>query len=420
MDIADFNLDWEEHDHQVIQQLYHLEAQKPKDLRSKTFQIDGTKITSWTMQDHLYKKSFYPTHARGLFTTCDDDGQYRIKVRGYDKFFNINETKMTQWSALEKETEGPYDITAKENGCIIFIAALSSTSIVATSKHMIPDPKDDAASHGGVGYRWLLKHLETVGRAPEDLAAWLWTYRVTMVAELCDDEFEEHVLPYRTNNNKSRGLYLHGINYNTMALHTLPMDVVHQVAQQFGLLTVASISLGNDILGVRHMADDVQKTPTGILDWMDGDESEGIVVRCRRADDNSDFFFKVKNDTYLMYREYREVTKALVEVERATTAKSTKHHHEQQDTVRIKACYRKSGRGAGKKKLKIRFEKTLYYVHWLQERVVDHPEWFLHFKNNKGIIDVRKAFEQDCQDGKVAVDLKPGDLDIVIEWDTRW
>ncbi|CAO3591278.1 unnamed protein product [Absidia cylindrospora] len=363
------------------------------------------------MLDHLYKKSFYPTHARGLFTTCDDDGRYRIKVRGYDKFFNINETKVTQWPALEKETEGPYDMTAKENGCIIFIAATSSTSVVATSKHMIPEPKDDATSHGGVGYRWLLKHLEKAGRASEDLAAWLWTYRVTLVAELCDDEFEEHVLPYR----RGRGLYLHGINYNTMALHTLPMDVVHQVAQQFGLWTVASISLGDDILAVRQMADDVQKTPTGVLDWMEGDESEGIVVRCRRAEDGSDFFFKVKNDTYLMYREYREVTKSLIEV----VAASTKHREEQQQ-VRIKACYLKSGRGAGKKKLKIRFEKSLYYVHWLQERIVDHPEWFLHFKNNKGIIDVRNAFEQDCQDGKVAVDLKPGDLDIVIEWDTRW
>lgn len=50
-------------------------------------------LTSWHMQDYVYKQDPcpYPTRARGLFTTQD-----RIVVRGYDKFFNVNEVSWTK------------------------------------------------------------------------------------------------------------------------------------------------------------------------------------------------------------------------------------------------------------------------------------------------------------------------------------
>ncbi|KAI8084858.1 RNA ligase-domain-containing protein [Halteromyces radiatus] len=401
MNIPSFNLDWEEQDHKVITSLYTHEKEKPKELRHKVFQVNGTDWTSWTMRDSLYKKHRYPTQARGLFTSRRSNGKYTVNVRGYDKFFNINETDATQWHALEKDTKGPYEITAKENGCIIFIAAISNTEIVATSKHMIPDPLTGGTSHGGIGYRWALEHLDSVGRTPEELAAWLFKYRVTMVAELCDDEFEEHIVPYRT--LEERGLYLHGINYNTTTLHTLPMQTVRSVAHYFGLRTVDT-KMMDDLGSVRQLADSIQQNTTGIFDWMDNNnsrESEGIVVRCQQQ--QHDFFFKVKNDTYLMYREYREVTKALVQV-------NVDHH----STLSVSIKQPKSNT----KKPKVRFEKTLYYVHWLEQRVKDHPEWFKDYLHNKGIVAVRQAFEQDWQDGKIT-HLDDRDLNRLVERDTK-
>lgn len=96
MEIEPFQLEWEQEDHNVIQALYDLEADKPKDLRHKTYTVNGSEEwTSWTMRDHLYKKHRYPTQARGLFTMCQE-GRYAVKARGYDKFFNINETEVTQ------------------------------------------------------------------------------------------------------------------------------------------------------------------------------------------------------------------------------------------------------------------------------------------------------------------------------------
>ncbi|KAI8333146.1 RNA ligase-domain-containing protein [Chlamydoabsidia padenii] len=391
VEIEPFNLDWEEQDNQVIQALYDLEKDKPKELRHKIFSVNGTDWTSWTMRDHLYKKNRYPTQARGLFTSRRSDGKYTVQVRGYDKFFNINETEATQWHILNKQVQGPFEITAKENGCIIFITADTPTQLLATSKHTIPAPRDDSTSHGGMGYRWLMTHLEASHQSPTDLAAWLYKHRVTLVAELCDDEFEEHVVPYR----EKRGLYLHGINYNTTTLRTLPIKTVHEVAHHYGFLTVESKQV-EDWAEVRRLADTIQQNSTTSLPWSvdeQGKESEGLVIRCRRQGD--DFFFKVKNDIYLVYREYREVTKALLKVN---------------GSLVTLACL--------DKKPKIRYEKTLYYVYWLQERIVNHPEWFYHYLDNKGVVAVRQAFEQDWNNG-LLVGLDSDHLDRLVDRDSK-
>lgn len=75
-------------------------------------------------------------------------------------------------------------MTSKENGCIIFIVALTSETIVVTSKHSMPEVKTNATAHAGVGYLWVLKHLDSVGKTEKDLAAWLFDKNVTLVAEV--------------------------------------------------------------------------------------------------------------------------------------------------------------------------------------------------------------------------------------------
>ena len=82
------------------------------------------------------------------------------------------------------KTKGPYEVTAKENGCIIFITARSKSKIVVTSKHSLPDPQDDPSAHGGVGYRWVIKHLNQVNMKEEDLADWIYDKKLTLVAEV--------------------------------------------------------------------------------------------------------------------------------------------------------------------------------------------------------------------------------------------
>ncbi|ORX61482.1 tRNA ligase [Hesseltinella vesiculosa] len=336
--------------------------------------------------------------ARGLFTTKVND-RYMVKVRGYDKFFGIGETHNTQWPALKK-TKGPFEVSAKENGCIIFIAATSSSEWIATSKHMVPIPKDDPQSHGGVGYRWVLQHLAQAGRSPDELAQWLFVHRVTLVAELCDDDFEEHVVPYT---QRERGLYLHGINYNTTTLRTLPMTQVHAIANHFGFHQVPT-KLFDTIDDIKTLATHIEQDQTAVLTWLDTDserECEGVVIRCLRySPDNTEenFFFKVKNDKYLMYREYREVTRMLLTFD----ADGTVGMVDKLPSKNLTKC---------------RFEKTLYYAQWLKLRILDHPEWFKDFRHNKGIVAVRQHFEQDWADGNVTINAQ-GNLDVPLRRDT--
>ncbi|KAF7730681.1 hypothetical protein EC973_001630 [Apophysomyces ossiformis] len=350
-------------DHDLIQQLFALKTEKKRVIRDKTFTInDDLTVRSWTMQDYLYKQQprLYPIKARGLFTTENKEGQHSIVIRGYDKFFNIGEVAWNEWESIEKKTEGPYEIQAKENGCIIFIAAASPEQLIITSKHTIPASREDKTSHANVGHGWLRRHLASVKKTEQDLASWLYGKGLTLVAELCDDEFEEHVLPY---SEHERGLYLHGINYNTSTFQTLPSASVERLARHFGFRTTYYVTLP-DLKSVKDLTAEIEES-----NCFGGREVEGIVVRCKRG--GRDYFFKIKNEQYLRYREYREVTRSLL------------MRNSLQQVV-----YREDA-----KKFRMRYEKTHDYVKWLKKLVDEAPLWLDDYTSHKGIIRLRIEFE---------------------------
>lgn len=175
-------------------------------------------------------------------------------------------------------------------------------------------------------------------------------------------------MPYT---DKSRGLYLHGINYNTVELYTLPSSTVQQVAKTFGF-HVTEYKLFETLKEVKQFGDEMQLT--GLYDDR---EVEGAVVRCKR--NGKDFFFKIKNKQYMMYREFREVTNAILQVK-------------EDGTLEAKP----------KKDVRITFEKTHWYILWLHKRIVDKPEWFKEFKMHRGIIFVRIEFEKYWETGNLS------------------
>ena len=90
----------------------------------------------------------------------------------------------TQWQPLKNHTSPPYVLTLKSNGCIIFIAPLSPTKLLVTSKHATGPIQGAKVSHSQMGEQWLYRHLEAKGRAPEELAQVLWDKKWTAVAEV--------------------------------------------------------------------------------------------------------------------------------------------------------------------------------------------------------------------------------------------
>lgn len=327
-------------------------------VRKKTFMVfgqSGLTVDSWQLQDWDYKKPNLPTYARGLFTH-HNNGKPEIAVRGYDKFFNVGEVSNTEWRNIEHNTRGPYELSVKENGCIIFIAGLDDETLIVTSKHSTGSRGDDSANHSFVGQTWVEKQLSTIGKTTADLAKQLRKMNATAVAELCDDEFEEHVLEYTP---ESAGLYLHGINLNLPEFATYPGNLVTQFGKEWGFKEVTYV-MEDDIKNVKGFLDGVAETG-----HYAGRDTEGFVVRCQKRETSDspyeDWFFKYKfEEPYLMYRQWRECTKAVI-----------------------------SGRIP-----KIRKHKkvTEEYLTYARQQLAKDPDLGKRYNQNHGIIAMREGF----------------------------
>ena len=278
--------------------------------RKHTFEIgNGVSVDSWQFKEWDYKRRDLPTYARGFFTYRRRDGTPEIAVRGYDKFFNVDEVNETKWPNVEARTRGPYELSVKENGCIIFLAGLENDHLLVCSKHSTGARQDADLSHAIAGENWLDKHLSAIGKTRTDLARELRKRNITAVAELCDDQFEEHVLAYKP---KDAGLYLHGVNLNLPEFATYPGELVHRFADEWGFKK-AQYLIKDDVASMQEFL--AQCAETGSYA---GRDTEGFVIRCERKDQGTggtyhNWFFKFKfEEPYLMYRQWRECTKQII------------------------------------------------------------------------------------------------------------
>eukprot|EP00833_Pecoramyces_ruminatium_P004814 jgi/Orpsp1_1/1178846/evm.model.c7180000066930.1 len=134
-------------------------------------------IESFNIQEHAFKKgNILPCAARGFFILPNN----KIIARGYNKFFNINEIRQTKWENIETQTVGPYELTLKENGCIIFVSVYEDDLFIA-SKHSITKINDDGElevnKYSDMGEKWLHKYI---GDKKEELIKFIKDNNVTL------------------------------------------------------------------------------------------------------------------------------------------------------------------------------------------------------------------------------------------------
>ena len=186
------------------------------------------------------------------------------------------------------------------------------------------------------------------------------------------------------------------MNRNTPHFSTLPPDEVAEFAKTWGFIPTASVTL-DSIRQVRDYADEVAREGK----WK-GDPIEGFVVRSTVADTasgssssssskpkpgagegqgeppyppGSPFFFKIKFDEpYMMYRQWREITKTLLPLRKPKCAGRKNRNAEP---------WTKLGSS-------LRRPESRVYAEWVGRKMIDEPEFFDGFQT--GIVKVREAF----------------------------
>lgn len=334
----------------LVETLLKLSEEDKKSVKRIDNVIYGTSIPviSWKFNewDYYSKRKRLPSYARGLFTS--EDGV--IMCRGYDKFFNMNEMTSVKEDILRSETTGPYSVTVKSNGCIVFISGLEDGTLMVCSKHSTGKHEGLTKNHAMVAQERLLKQLAENDIEQRTLGELLYRSNMTAVCEFCDDDFEEHVLEYK---EEKAGLYLHGLNLNTVDFHTYPIEKVEQFALMFGFKPTKYLKL-NTFDETLSFMNECSKTGT-----FQGEEIEGFVIRCYR--NNQDYFFKYKfEEPYHLYREMREVTKQFIS----------------DGTLKF-----------GKHKL-----ICMDYIKYVMPYLVTDEKLKVDFMDNKGIIELRKKY----------------------------
>lgn len=345
-----------------------LEKTKLAKAQRKTYKITTSKgdeeVDSWKFNEYAYsdKSIVLPLRARGVFTK---DGS--IIARGYDKFFSVDEVEDTKKDAIMK-LKGPFEVTTKENGCIVLISGLEDGTLVVCSKHVTGEPigespnRESNIKHSRQAEKAVFEHLEKAGKKPEELAKVLYDHNVTAVAELCDDEFEEHIVEYP---KELAGLYLHGINANIRDFYTYPMEDVFELADEFGFRKV-HLERFDSIEELWELLEERSKSGS-----YQGRLVEGFVVRGKK-ELGDPFFFKYKfTRPYDLYRTLREATKKLVE---QTEAKMDIALGEKKYALVVKA-----------------------YLDFVEEYFEKNPEAAQEFLNDKGIIKARNLFLENSE-----------------------
>lgn len=235
-----------------------------------------------------------------------------------------------------------------------------------------------------------------MGKTKAALAEQLWRQNETAVAELCDDTFEEHVLAYPPDRT---GLHLHGLNANTAHFQTRSMKEVDVFARQWGFLPTRYIQV-DTLEEVNKFTSTVAQTGR----W-EGIAIEGFVVRTRMPTSQDvvtsidaltvvtppyaqgqTWFYKVKFDEpYLMYRDWRELTRKMLS---------------------DKQAFERAGPSAGKVQrpelpsTKKKRKETRLFIQWCYEKMYGsddgktqaQPELFERQHQNQGIIHLRDMF----------------------------
>lgn len=335
----------------LVDALYELLKRKKKVMRLRSFNLFGLEVQVWKYYDSYFLLN--PPILARPFYTYKHQNSYYLMSRGYDKFtdyFKIKDSDQLDFDNVE--------LTVKENGCLIIVTAIKLKDmdhLVIGSKTVLA-LEENSSKHSKHAEILLNKHLTLSKKTKSQLINFITQNNVTLLFEMCDDSFEEHIVSYLGR----EGLYLHGIVENTIDFKNWRYSELEKVASEFGF----HITQCEKLNSLDSIKEKVQKTVenNGIYN---GRLIEGFVARLNtksnRDDNTFNYMVKFKlNKPYLMYREWREITNEYIALKNIKT--------------------------------KIKFDETYKYLSWLKKDLEKNPHHYSEYLEKKNIVANRERY----------------------------
>lgn len=241
----------------------------------------GDNISSFNFtRDTFYEKNWnaMTCKARGLFINTETK---QIVARGYEKFFNINETRATELEhLLVKFKDKPITLYKKENG---FLGIMSWVN----DKLFMASKSTDKSEFAG----YFRKIYEESDINKEAIEKYLQENNVSILFEVIDIENDPHIIKY----DKSKIVML-DIVKNEWEFERLPYEELQKLASAFNC----------ECKSVYEKFDNVRDFHRWYLDNTNEDDMskfdiEGVVIEC------GDIMTKLKFPYYNFWKMMRGV-----------------------------------------------------------------------------------------------------------------
>ena len=267
------------------QTVYNVDNQEVKKMmNSRLVNVKGCKHNmyslNFTRNAFFGKKwNFATIKARGLFV---DRNTGDVKMRSYDKFFNLNEHETTKKDVLTKTLKFPVSVSVKENGYLGILSVVDNQPVFASK----------STDSGEYAERFERIFKETISKNDFNiLISILKKYNASAIFEVISPNEDPHIIRYNEEHVVLLDIIQNKLNLDS-DYNEISSELKEWLKEKTSFIMPHEIIIDNS----ERLWDYIQTHS------VNDDDIEGVVVT-----DSKGFKFKVKYNYYLMVKSLRKV-----------------------------------------------------------------------------------------------------------------
>lgn len=267
------------------QTVYNVDNQEVKTMmNSRLVNVKGCKHNmyslNFTRNAFFGKKwNFATIKARGLFV---DRNTGDVKMRSYDKFFNLNEHETTKKDVLTKTLKFPVSVSVKENGYLGILSVVDNQPVFASK----------STDSGEYAERFERIFNETISKNDFNiLISILKKYNASAIFEVISPNEDPHIIRYNDEHVVLLDIIQNKLNLDS-DYNEISSELKEWLKEKTSFIMPHEIIIDNS----ERLWDYIQTHS------VNDNDIEGVVVT-----DSKGFKFKVKYNYYLMVKSLRRV-----------------------------------------------------------------------------------------------------------------